>query len=475
MILYLLKVILCQALLLLVYVAILEKEKMYRFNRAYLLASLLISFGIPIITFTTKTTIPQAEQVFNAPPTGFTAITEVAADVPLPTTNWSIVVAGLVYATITSLLFYRFIKNIIRLACVVRKNTTRNYKGAKLVLTQDNKVPHSFLNYIFLEKAAFEQNSIEDEILCHELTHVRQKHSLDILFTELLITFFWFNPVLFFYRKSIQLNHEFLADEQVIKSFNNPHTYQYMLLQKASQASGLSLSSPFNYSLTKKRLLMMTRNTSTNKAILKQLAMLPVLAGVIFTFSSRIMAQTDTAKAVPQKQIESTTEGVSQAMLDEYQGIIDKYKEPERQFPMSRFFVRITPADQGRMEVIFKKMSKKQQDDQKYIFRPPFAPLARSVPSNEQFEAFKNSNVYGVWINDKRVSNNTLNKYDNIDFAQFDVSKLYGAAKKGRTYSYQVNMMTKEYYQKYYNQAISNTKLMLWVNFKKRTKDADTK
>lgn len=197
------------------------------------------------------------------------------------------------------------------------------------MLTKDKLVPHSFLKYVFVNKEDFERGTIEKEILGHELTHVKQKHSIDILFLELLMIFAWFNPILYLYRKAIKLNHEFLADESVINTISDTQTYQLLLLDKASQSNSLLLTSPFNYLLTKKRIIMMSKNASQKVAILKQIALIPLIAATGFLLTAKTIAQ-DISKVVQQQQIESTQNGVSQELLKEYQDVINKYKKTLR-------------------------------------------------------------------------------------------------------------------------------------------------
>ena len=95
-------------------------------------------------------------------------------------------------------------------------------------------------------------------------------------------------------------------------------------------------------------------------------------------------------------------------------------------------------------------MSIEQQAQQKVAFIKAPQPLKKIVPSNEEYNSWKNANVYGVWIDGKKVDNAILDKYKNMDFDQVTVSKLYGVAKHDKKYNYQVDLMTKDYYQKYY-------------------------
>ena len=156
-------------------------------------------------------------------------------------------------------------RNILKIISKINSNTKIDYKNAKLVLLKEKVLPHTFLNYIFINEIDYNNRKIEEELFSHELTHVTQKHTFDILFIEILKTIFWFNPIFIFYKKAIQLNHEFLADEKVVKLYNNIPFYQNLFLSKANENQPFYLASNLNYLLTKKRLIMMTKTTS-NKA-----------------------------------------------------------------------------------------------------------------------------------------------------------------------------------------------------------------
>jgi hypothetical protein len=107
------------------------------------------------------------------------------------------------------------------------------------------------------------------------------------LFVELIMIFAWINPFLLFYRKAIRLNHEFLADQSVVETYSDTQTYQYLLFEKTRHTHSLSLSSPFNYLLTKKRIVMMSRKASPGIVILKQFAIIPFIAIISLLFTSK--------------------------------------------------------------------------------------------------------------------------------------------------------------------------------------------
>ena len=152
--------------------------------------------------------------------------------------------------------------------------------------------------------------------------------------------------------------------------------------------------------------------------------------------------------------IGSTKEGVSQLLLSEYSTIVSKYNTTGKEW-WKDFEKNILKEDRNRLEQIFKQMSSEQQATQKIAFVQPPPPLKKVNASEREFNDWKNADVYGVWIDGIKVDNAVLNKYKNTEFDQASVSKLYGVAKRNKRYSYQVTLMTREYYRKYYEQTIA--------------------
>ena len=491
MILYLLKTALCSAILLVAYLLLLKREKMYRFNRFYLLFSIVFSFAVPAINITITTGVSAVQAVkYFLPPTGVDNLQAPVqqAFVPMPETGYASYYLPVLYLLVTTFLFCRFAVNTIALYRKIKNSKPVPYSGTKLVLMTDPVVPHSFLAYIFLNKKEYEQGKVEKEVLLHELTHVKQKHSLDILFLELLLVFGWFHPVLYLYRKAIRLNHEFLADEGVIKTFHDTPAYQQVLLARASQSSNLLLTSRFDYSITKKRFIMMTKTISPRTIALKEFLLFPFVAVLACMLCVKVGAQ-DTVTITPgqpQKKdtlatkpwigvmLGSTKEGVPAELMQEYAATIEKYRKPGISW-WNELYHDISPADKARMETIFQQMSKEQQREQTVMFMKSAPPSPRIVPTTKQFESFKNPAAYGVWINDDKVSNSVLRKYTSTDFAQVFVSRLYGAARKHVSYTYQVNLMTKDYYQKYRDRQLSVQGNLLVLLYSKIQKQEDNR
>ncbi|MEZ0006077.1 beta-lactamase regulating signal transducer with metallopeptidase domain [Flavobacterium sp. 28YEA47A] len=278
-----------------IYYLFLEKEKMHTFNRFYLLFSLVLSFAIPFITIEVAVESlpkPLVSQLAPAPtpvpapapiliPSQDQAIASRVATVQEAETNYLPVVLWSLYALATTFLVIRFGKNIYSLILKAKKSRRVAFNCSTLVLSKEEQLPHTFLKYIFINEDDFNSHKIQEELYTHELAHVKQKHTYDVLFIEILKTLFWFNPILVFYKKAIQLNHEFLADENVVESHKNVPFYQNLLIEKASWNSNFYLASNLNFSVTKKRLIMMTKTTSKSRALLKKIALAPILSGLL--------------------------------------------------------------------------------------------------------------------------------------------------------------------------------------------------
>ena len=295
MIIYLIKSGICLAILLAIYHLFLEKEKMHQFNRFYLLGSILFSFYAPsFIIYTEPINInesiqPLFSELLEVNTTNNNVIPAVFST-PENNINFNLLFV-VVYLLISSLLFFRFSKNIIKITSKIRNNNKKSYKNATIVLTSEKIVLHTFLHYIFINKKEFKKNTIEDELFTHELTHVSQKHTIDILIIEFLQIICWFNPLIIYLKKAIKLNHEFLADDSVIQSHKNTTEYQHLLLNKVALKNNIYLASNFNYSLTKKRLIMMTKQSSQLKMLFKKIAIIPLVFGLLFLFANRVEAQ----------------------------------------------------------------------------------------------------------------------------------------------------------------------------------------
>tara|TARA_R110002012_G_scaffold312248_1_gene522700 strand:- start:268752 stop:271196 length:2445 start_codon:yes stop_codon:yes gene_type:complete len=271
------------------YKLVLERENIHHFKRFFLLAALLVSIGIPIITFTT---FIEAAPIINAVVFSNSESVAITAEIAPTFSNYLSTILWSIYFLGVMIFLGRFTINLFQLIKRIKQNPKYIKGNLVHVLITDLVYPHTFLKYIFLNKTKYETHDIPKEVMLHEETHAKQKHALDILFIELMQIIFWFNPLLYFIKKDIKLNHEFLADQAVLEQGTDTKTYQHILL--AFSASGNKedaqthhLANAINYSLIKKRFTVMKSHTSNTVKWVKGLIILPVLAVLIYSFSSK--------------------------------------------------------------------------------------------------------------------------------------------------------------------------------------------
>ncbi|MEL6557130.1 MAG: M56 family metallopeptidase [Bacteroidota bacterium] len=282
---YFLKFSICLAMFWVFYKALLEKESFHGFKRVYLMLSPVFSLLIPLITFTTYVD-PVATPVSGIMGTN----TEMLPIVENPSANSVNYMPYFLWgAYLTGVLIFgiQFVRNIVDLQGKIRNNHKRNLNGITRVLLQEKISPHTFFNYIFYNRQQLENDEIPEEVHWHEETHAREKHSLDVLLVELLIVFFWFNPVLYLLRKSMKLNHEFLADSFVIRKGISPSQYQNTLLAFTESSSRVSFANAINYSLIKKRFIIMKKQTKKSALLVRLLLTIPMLAILIYSCSEK--------------------------------------------------------------------------------------------------------------------------------------------------------------------------------------------
>lgn len=284
MLIYLIKFSSCLAIFMVFYNLFLEKENMHVFKRIYLLSVIILAFSIPLITFT-KYVNPvyiseQMESIVLSP----TINTDVEAS---QSTNYLPLILGSLYAFGVFIFGIKFIRNLTLIIIKIRQNQKQKEGQFTNVLLNNESTPHTFFNFIFLNKNNFENHLIPTEVILHEQTHAKQKHSIDILFIEFTQVVLWFHPLIYLIKKQIKLNHEFLADQAVINQGISKSNYQNLVLAFSSNAANTPFANAFNYSSIKKRFTVMNTHTSTQKIWLRSLILLPIIGMSLYGFSQK--------------------------------------------------------------------------------------------------------------------------------------------------------------------------------------------
>ena len=340
------------AIFLTFYKVLLENESMHQFKRFFLIVALVSSFIIPSIVFTEYIEIEPSDVS-----TQVLAIEQnienqtIAKEVAQSPLNWSLAL-WTIYGIGVIGFGFRFIRHLIQLWSRIRNNPKLKQNSITNVLLKQQLPPHTFFNFIFLNKHKFETKNIPNSVLLHEETHALQKHSLDVLLIEFLQVLFWFNPVLYFFKKSIKLNHEFLADSAVLKNNEDQLNYQHTLLSYLSNGNynvhqSVGIANAINYSSIKKRFIIMKKQTSKKGFLIRSLLLLPLLAIMLYSFSNRkekFISEThvyslngEWLNEENELEILKITEENENLLWGNNQGLILKFEKINGQFYYSEF------------------------------------------------------------------------------------------------------------------------------------------
>ena len=291
---YILKSSVCLAIFYLFYRLLLARETFHRFNRFSLLGILLLSCLLPLVEVSVKQetevhqtmlTLEQLLMMADA-----VNATEAGARTETATVTW-IQVALLVYLAGIVFFAFRNVYSLVRLLMLLKsgkKEDIGSYlPGRKervtLIVHNCDIAPFSWMGYIVISRKDLEENG--REILIHELAHIHNRHSWDLLVADVCIFFQWFNPASWLLKQELQNIHEFEADETVIKEGVDAKQYQLLLIKKAVGTRLYSMANSFNHSKLKKRITMMLKEKSNPWARLKYLYVLPLAAIAVTAFA----------------------------------------------------------------------------------------------------------------------------------------------------------------------------------------------
>jgi hypothetical protein len=544
MMVYLLKSIACLLILLLLHRLLLQREVMHRFNRFFLLFSVVVSFMIPVYTIEVPAIVEEPMKIVSqehlpeAASLPYIDATPVQNAMEEAQFNWEHLFIGF-YSLIFLVFLFRFVRNIKVLVNQIQRNVKVSYRGQTLVLLKEDTIPYSFLKYIFVAESDLENGKFTDAVFEHEQTHVMEKHSWDILFIEALLVPFWFHPGLYWAKETIKLNHEFIADEVALRSISL-EKYESQLLAMMLSGQNHGLASSLNFSLTKKRFEMMKRKSMSSKSWIKIVVLVPVVGALVYFFSERVTAKAEPTASMSELYVNASKSELAEVDFDLtlelkpngaisfenkeyaadqakdfikgrkanaenfninlitsaitkmgdlgdfqkmlgvlgirrihyksfnqhesnesrnksdltshysiiYQGQLSRNKvdlpeEKEKYYRNASIFV-----ENALGELVLKSYRELNEEEKKLLHPPLKSPVAEQ-PSKEEFESWKNPKNFAIWIDEKNVPNEQLEKLNNSDVALFFDSFVHLNARSERfPQEHQVHMYTKEGYQK---------------------------
>lgn len=187
-----------------------------------------------------------------------------------------------IYFLIVTVYLVRVLINILSIFLLKNRSITQKQEGYKLIFADVPEI-FSYFKWIFIPKKDFKEYN--NQIVEHEKSHIILKHSWDVILSELYISFFWFNPLLYFYRKSLKSIHEFQADNEVLQKGIKTSEYMELLLQSLEIQKPNNLYNYFNQPILKKRITMMTKPKSKRISKIVYVVLFPVFTMLILAFT----------------------------------------------------------------------------------------------------------------------------------------------------------------------------------------------
>ncbi len=270
-----------------VYVLFLRKETFFRQNRIFLLTSILFSVLLPLIklpAISSATPVMLSEVTVLPYRNLLSTITiygkSVSSRFEHAVTSMNIF--GYIYILGVLLFFIRLAVRVIQVGYLIQQNRVQDKSGYKLVVVGRVFSPFSFLNYIFVS-SSMKDDEDSERMIFHELEHIKQGHTVDILILEILAVFQWFNPFMWLLKRLVRENHEYLADKAVLSKGVSCGWYKQLLLNQYVGQQYI-ITNSFNYSLIKKRMKMMSKIRSSKLAGLKYIFGLASIVALLITF-----------------------------------------------------------------------------------------------------------------------------------------------------------------------------------------------
>lgn len=326
LLLYILKSTICLILFYLGFKALLSNDTFFRFNRWVLLVGIATCMLLPAIKIQTseplliQQPIIHLEKMIAGEETVVTYLSDNNPEVdrtpvatPAKMIDWGQIIAllywaGFIFCLLTTLLSFR------KMFVLIRSGRKLQQGRYTLILVPSCVSPFSWGRYIILSEEDYEK--YPDEILTHEMMHLKSHHSIDLLFMECILWLHWFNPAIWLLKRELKDIHEYQADKGVLTQGIDATKYQLLLVKKAVGSSLYTLANSFNHSKIKKRITMMLKGKSNNWARLKLLLLVPVGLIVLNAF----------ARPEVNRQLETLVQSK------------DKETPPEEQQDMKSFF-----------------------------------------------------------------------------------------------------------------------------------------
>lgn len=279
------------------FLLIFRKSTFFNINRAYLVFGLLLSFvlplhnGVPALAMYSPPDLPFMEPIITQ-----TGVIVSRASETTPAFN-PVFFMLMFYLGGVAIRLFVLTRSVIHMLKMKRNGKIETINNLKVVRTESGG-PFSFLRYVFLPA-----NINDRAIVIHEAAHIRQYHWVDLLIVEIASIVLWFNPLMIWYKRSLKQQHEFLADQSVIKNGISIEDYLISIKRQLELAIPIPLTSEFYFLSIKNRINMLTKKRTPFYRVSAYMIVVPLIVGLLMAFSFKKLVKaeaTDTSDPAPQ-------------------------------------------------------------------------------------------------------------------------------------------------------------------------------
>jgi N-acetylmuramoyl-L-alanine amidase len=282
---YLLKVIICSAIFYGYYRVALHNKIYHKWNRFYLLASVMISLVFPLIRINiwhAPSDEGQVIKLLNVVTTGDEIVLEASRSSNFHITGGQAML--MIYIAASIVLSGILTLSLLRIRKLMKQSGFTSIRDIRFFDTEAAGTPFSFFRNIFWNKHIDIDSEAGRKIFLHELTHARQKHSADKLFMNIVLIFFWCNPFFWLIRREMNMIHEFIADSNAVGDTDTA-AFATMILGAAYPRQTFGLTSSFFSSSIKRRLMMLRKLKNPRVGYISRILALPLLTFVFVAFT----------------------------------------------------------------------------------------------------------------------------------------------------------------------------------------------
>ena len=299
------------------YKLLFRNSNRFQLNRIVLLTISIFAFALPFIRINIEgqqfQEMPSFKQEMDV-----IFYSDAMIEAPVETKTLSITdIISYIYIIGVVFFLMKFVYNIFKIYKIKAGKKIETIDNVNFIYTNESHVPFSFLNNVFIgtSTSSVTDNEVPEPvegnanilIIKHEMSHVKNHHSVDIILMEIMIAFQWFNPFIRMINNELKSNHEFIADSEAIKNEDEKSNYMMLLLQQCTADDFSTIANNFSFLLTKKRISMITKNQKVKGSVIKVLLTLPVFALLIL-----LNTQCDNTKPNEEKKVAQVVENNSE-------------------------------------------------------------------------------------------------------------------------------------------------------------------